>query len=294
MSAPFGWGPAIRSYLSHCQVEKGLAANTLASYERDLARLASHGPGDPTPASMRAYLDSLYAAGLSGRTIARHLTTLRCFFRFLVAEGRLEADPVETIVSPRVGRALPKPLNRKKIAAVSEAPEEGSPRGLRDRAMIELAYASGLRVSELCAVRTADLDLERGLIRVSGKGGKQRLVPVGTAALRAAAEYLRGGRGAILKGRSSPYLFVTSRGGAMTRQGFWKLLRAYGVRAGGAEGLSPHKLRHSFATHLLEGGADLRSVQTMLGHADISTTQIYTQVAESRLRKTIEEFHPRG
>jgi integrase/recombinase XerD len=294
MSAPFGWGPAIRSYLSHCQVEKGLAANTLASYERDLARLASHGPGDPTPASMRAYLDSLYAAGLSGRTIARHLTTLRCFFRFLVAEGRLEADPVETIVSPRVGRALPKPLNRRKIAAISESPEENSPRGLRDRAMIELAYASGLRVSELCAVRTADLDLERGLIRVSGKGGKQRLVPVGTAALRAAAEYLRGGRGAILKGRSSQYLFVTSRGGAMTRQGFWKLLRAYGVRAGGAEGLSPHKLRHSFATHLLEGGADLRSVQTMLGHADISTTQIYTQVAESRLRKTIEEFHPRG
>lgn len=294
MSAPFGWGPAIRSYLSHCQVEKGLAANTLTSYERDLARLASHGPRYPTPESMRAYLDSLYAAGLSGRTIARHLTTLRCFFRFLVAEGRLEADPVETIVSPRVGRALPKPLNRNKIAAISGAPEEGSPRGLRDRAMIELAYASGLRVSELCAVRTADLDLERGLIRVSGKGGKQRLVPVGTAALRAAADYLRSGRGAILKGRSSPYLFVTARGGAMTRQGFWKLLRAYGLRAGGAEGLSPHQLRHSFATHLLEGGADLRSVQTMLGHADISTTQIYTQVAESRLRTTIEKFHPRG
>jgi integrase/recombinase XerD len=292
-SAPFRWGPAIRSYLSYCQVEKGLSANTLASYERDLQRIAKQGP-DPSPEAVRAYLDSLYAAGLASRSIARHLTTLRCFFRFLVAEGRLEVDPAEAVVSPRGGRALPKTVNRQNLAAITGSPDPQSPRGQRDRAMIELAYASGLRVSELCAVRTADLDLDRGLIRVTGKGGKQRLVPVGGEARRAAAEYLRGGRRALLKDRASAYFFVTARGGAMTRQGFWKLLRAHGLRAGVGEGVSPHKLRHSFATHLLEGGADLRSLQTMLGHADISTTQIYTHVAESRLKKTIEKFHPRG
>lgn len=293
-SAPFRWGPAIRWFLSYCQVEKGLAANTLASYGRDLERIASHGPANPTPAAVRGYLDSLYAAGLSARSIARHLTTLRCFFRFLVAEGRLDADPTEAMLSPRTGRALPKPLNRKTIAAISESSGPVSPRGLRDRAMIELAYASGLRVSELCGVRTSDLDLERGIIRVMGKGGKQRLTPVGGEARRAATEYLQAGRGALLNGRASAYLFVTSRGGKMTRQGFWKLLRNRGRHAGIDAGLSPHQLRHSFATHLLEGGADLRSLQTMLGHADISTTQIYTRVTESRLKKTIEEFHPRG
>jgi integrase/recombinase XerD len=294
MSAPFRWEPAIRSYLSYCRVEKGLAPNTLASYERDLARMAGHSPGPPTPDAVRAYLDSLYAAGLRSRSIARHLATLRGFFRFLAAEGRLETDPAETVVAPRTGRNLPKPVPRNDIAAVVDSPDPASPRGLRDRAMIELAYASGLRVSELCAVRTHDVDLERGLIRVTGKGGRQRLVPVGSTAAAAIAAYVRLGRAALLKGRASAFLFVTPRGGAMTRQGFWKLLRAHGRKAGAAQGLSPHKLRHSFATHLLEGGADLRSVQLMLGHADISTTQIYTQVAESRLKKTIEQFHPRG
>jgi integrase/recombinase XerD len=294
MSAPFRWGPAVRSFLSYCQVEKGLSANTLASYERDLNRIASTNPPAPSPELVRAHLDCLFAAGLSSRTIARHLTTLRCFFGFLVSEGRIDADPAELIVAPRTGRALPKPVNRKNIAALAESPDTSSPRGLRDRAMIELLYASGLRVTELCSVRVSDLDRERGLIRVTGKGNKQRLVPVGTVALEAIGGYLESGRSALLGGKASPHLFVTSRGAKMTRQGFWKALRTHGLRAGVREGLSPHKLRHSFATHLLEGGADLRSVQTMLGHADISTTQIYTQVAESRLKKTIEEFHPRG
>lgn len=294
MTGPFRWEPAIHVFLSHCRVEKGLSQNTLFAYERDLVAFASGSPAAASPEVLRNHLDSLYSSGLSSRTVARHLTALRCFFRFLVSEGQLDADPTETIVSPRIGRSLPKPLNRKNVAAVSASPDAAGPRGLRDRAMIELLYASGLRVSELCGVRVSDLDMQRGLIRVTGKGNKQRIVPVGRAALDAATRYLESGRAAILKERASPYLFVTARGGKLTRQGFWKALGLHGRRAGIFEGLSPHKLRHSFATHLLEGGADLRSVQTMLGHADIATTQVYTQVAESRLRRTIEEFHPRG
>ncbi len=294
MSAPFRWGPAIRSFLSFCRVEKGLSENTLLSYELDLTRFAAGQAVDGTPETVRRHIDNLYAAGLSGRTVARHLTSLRAFFRFLVAEGRLDADPTELIPSPRMGRVLPKVLSQKKVEAVSASPEPASPRGLRDRAMIELLYASGLRVTELVGLRLGELDQARGVVRVTGKGNKQRLVPVGRSALEAIAAYLTGGRQTLLKERASPYLFVTARGTKMTRQGFWKGLGTHGKRAGIFDGLSPHKLRHSFATHLLEGGADLRSVQAMLGHADISTTQIYTHVLESRLKKTIEEHHPRG
>ncbi len=298
MAASFARGSAIRSFLSFCRVEKGLSANTLESYGSDLERygrwLSSSGQNGVGEETVRAYLDTLYADGLASRTIARHLTTLRNFYRFLVAEGTLKADPTELVIAPRTGVSLPKAFSQKDIDAVAQAPEPASARGLRDRAMIELLYASGLRVSELCAMKMSDLDTARGIIRVTGKGNKQRLVPVGRTALSAIQEYLGAARQELLKERATPYLFVTSRGTRMTRQGFWKALSLYSRRAGVWQGLSPHKVRHSFATHLLEGGADLRSVQTMLGHADISTTQIYTHVARSRLKKTLEDHHPRG
>ena len=196
--------------------------------------------------------------------------------------------------TPKQWKTIPKFLNLSQIEKLLQAPDMSSPTGIRDRAMLELLYATGLRVSELCRVAVSDLNLEMGVIRTTGKGNKQRLVPVGRSAVEAVRQYLETARGRILKGRGSRYLFVTARGGAMTRQAFWKLLAGHGRRAGIFRNLTPHVLRHSFATHLLEGGADLRSVQTMLGHADISTTQIYTHVMRSRLRKTLDDHHPRA
>lgn len=298
MNAPVSVGPSIRSFISFCRIEKGLAANSLESYGRDLHRfedwIGSSVPVPESPEKLRLYLDFLYLHGLTGRSVARHLTTLRNFYRFLLAEGKISADPTTLIPSPRQGRSLPKVLNRQQIDSISETPDPDSPRGLRDRAMIELIYSSGLRVTELCQVQITDLDRERGILRVTGKGNKQRLVPVGSSALSILNQYLDGARQSILKQKASSYLFVTSRGTRMTRQGFSKALKVYGRGAGVFQGISPHKLRHSFATHLLEGGADLRSVQTLLGHADISTTQIYTHVTQSRLKNMLEKHHPRA
>jgi integrase/recombinase XerD len=289
----------IRAFLDHCRIEKALAANSVSSYRRDLARytaytLKNKGDGLPNASSVRAYLDSLYEAGLASSTIARHLTALRTFCLFLQREGELASDPVGTIPLPRQPRRLPKRLSQEEVERLTAAPDLSTPRGLRDRAMLELLYASGPRVSELCHVELRHLDLDMGLVRVMGKGSKQRLVPFGPPAAAALRAYLEAGRGALLKGRPSPYLFVTSRGGAMSRQTFWNLIRRCGLQAGIAQKLTPHLVRHTFATHLLEGGADLRSVQTMLGHADISTTQIYTHVLPERLRSLVERHHPRG
>lgn len=280
-------------------MEKGLAANTLDAYARDLARLSvvcgSETPPEfATPTRVREYLDSLYRAGLDGRSVTRHLTTLRNFFAFLLAERRIASDPTEHVRAPRQWHRIPRFLNRGQVEALLQAPDDSRPVGLRDRAMLELLYATGLRVSELCRVALADFNRDLGVLRTVGKGNKQRLVPVGRSAIRAVERYLESGRPAILKNRASRYLFVTARGGCLTRQAFWKLLAAHGRRAGLFRGLTPHVLRHTFATHLLEGGADLRSVQTMLGHADIATTQIYTHVMRSRLRKTLDEHHPRA
>lgn len=298
MSAPLTIAPAIRSFLSFCRIEKGLAANSLENYGRDLAKFEGWlGSGENTPESadkIRDYIDFLYGSGLSSRSIARHLTTLRNFYRFLLTENRVASDPTALITAPRQWRSLPKVLNRSGIDSLSTTPDADAPRGIRDRAMIELVYSSGLRVSELCSLQIPDLDRDRGIVRITGKGNKQRLVPVGSEALKAVETYLNRARPAILKERASPYLFVTARGTKMTRQGFFKVLKAHGKQAGIYKDLSPHKLRHSFATHLLEGGADLRSVQTLLGHADISTTQIYTHVAQSRLRNMLEKHHPRA
>jgi integrase/recombinase XerD len=243
---------------------------------------------------VRRHIDSLYRAKLASRSISRHLTTIRNLYRFLQEKGQIDSDPTQNLAAPKQWHSLPKFLNKKQIDDLMTAPDPAKPQGLRDRAMLEFLYATGLRVSELCHARVSDLDPNMGFVRVVGKGNKHRLVPVGKSALQAVEHYLTSGRPRLLKNRPSPYLFVTNRGGAMTRQAFWKLLAGYGKKAGMFRDLTPHVLRHTFATHLLEGGADLRSVQTMLGHADISTTQIYTHVMRSRLRKTVDEHHPRA
>lgn len=289
--------PSIQAYLNFCRVEKGLAANSLHSYQLDLKRL-SETAGKPVTeiqaADLSGYVESLYGAGLSARSIARHITTLRNFYRFLIQEGELVEDPTEFLKQPRQWSTLPKYLNRDELDRLIAAPSVEKSTGLRDRAMLELLYATGLRVSELCRLTLAAVEREMGVLRVTGKGNKQRMVPFGEAAGNALDQYLGNARSRLLKGRASRYLFVTARGGAMTRQSFWKLLRGYGLKAGIKRTLTPHVIRHSFATHLVEGGADLRSVQIMLGHADISTTQVYTHVAQRRLREVIEQHHPRA
>lgn len=287
------------SFLDYCRIEKGLSANSIEAYRRDLARFSAHWPvGMPaselTAEHFRQYVGALYSSGLTSRSIARHLTTLRNFCAFLLREGRLRKDPMALVSLPRQWKTLPKYLNLSEINRLLSAPDPATPVGARDRAMLELLFAAGLRVSELCQLQLADFNGDMGVVRVTGKGDRQRLVPVGRPAVAAVTGYCEGARRQLLRGRASKYLFVTSRGGCLTRQAFWKLLAGHGRRAGIWQRLSPHVLRHSFATHLLEGGADLRSVQTMLGHADISTTQIYTHVMRSRLRTTLDQHHPRA
>jgi integrase/recombinase XerD len=292
---------AIRSFLDFCRIEKGLASNSVESYRRDLQKLQSFaneqpGVGEVIPDEqlLGAFIDSLYRSGLKARSIARHITTLRNFYRFLLTEKVIDTDPAAFLALPKQWSNLPKLLNQQDLERLFAAPDQSKPTGIRDRAMLQLLYASGLRVSELCSIGVSDVDSNLGVVRVLGKGNKQRLVPVGKVALAAIADYLTSGRPTLLKGKASGYLFVTARGGKMTRQGFWKLLGELGRRAGIFHDLSPHVIRHSFATHLLEGGADLRSVQTMLGHADISTTQVYTHVMRPRLRQVFEQHHPRA
>jgi integrase/recombinase XerD len=287
----------IRAFLNFCRVEKGLARNSIDSYHIDLNRFCERvqvPAGDVQAADLSRYVESLYAEGLSARSIARHVTTLRNFFRFLMQEGEVTSDPTEFLVPPKLWATIPKYLNREEIERLIAAPPADKPVGLRDRAMLELLYATGLRVSELCKLEISAVEREMGILRVTGKGNKQRLVPFGEAAGQALDQYLREGRPGLLKGRASRYLFVTARGGSLARQSFWKLLRGYGLKAGIKRALTPHVIRHSFATHLVEGGADLRSVQIMLGHADISTTQVYTHVAQRRLRQIIDQHHPRA
>ena len=284
------------AFLHFCRIEKGLSDNSLQAYSTDLSKFVAFlgDAGLPGLDGLRAYVDHLHRSGMANRSIARHLTTLRNFYGYLLREGRIEGDPTEHLRSPRQWQTIPKFLNLEDINKLVRAIDTTRPTGLRDRAMVELLFATGLRVSELCRVGVADLDQSLGVIRTLGKGNKQRLVPVGKEALRAVSEFVERGRPALLKGRASRFLFITARGGAMTRQGFNKLLDVWGKKAGIFHGLTPHVLRHSFATHLLEGGADLRSVQVMLGHADISTTQIYTHVMRSRLRDTVQKYHPRA
>ncbi len=286
------------AFLAFCRLEKGLARNTLDAYRRDLddftAFCEEHSPGETGVAAVQQYLDRLYRDSLSPRSIARKLTTLRNLYDFLHREGRIASDPVHLLPLPRQQASLPKFLTVAQVDALLEAPNLATPRGQRDFAMLQFLYATGVRVSELCGVELSAANLELGIVRVLGKGRKERMIPLGSQAVRAVRDYVESGRPALLKGRPSRALFVTALGDAMTRQGFWKLLREYGKQVGIWHGLTPHVLRHSFATHLLERGADLRSLQAMLGHADISTTQIYTHVLRERLRTVFDEHHPRA
>ncbi|MFL6415715.1 MAG: site-specific tyrosine recombinase XerD [Bryobacteraceae bacterium] len=285
------------AYLHFCQTEKGLSRNTLDAYRRDLQHLERFLGGTTLDTvdlpTLRNYLDHLRESGLSNRSIARQVTVIKGLFSFLLDENLLLSNPAELLLAPKLGAPLPKLLGAARLNSLMQAPELDKSTGVRDRAMISLLYATGIRVSELVGLRVSDLDEDEGVLRVVGKGDKQRLVPVGREALAAVGAYRRDERPVLLKGRASPFLFVTARGTGMTRQGFWKLLRIHGKSAGIFHALSPHVLRHTFATHLLEGGADLRSVQLMLGHADLGTTQIYTHVMQSRLRETVDRHHPR-
>jgi integrase/recombinase XerD len=291
---------AIDAYLDHLQVERRLAGLTIESYSHDLAALARFAEASHLKIEqlsrhdLEAFVRDLMSAGLSPRSTARAVACVRGFYRFLVLDRRLDASPADDLRAPRAWPALPRFLSLDEVERLLAAPDVSTPLGLRDRALIELLYATGLRVSELVGLRGADLNLDAGYLTCTGKGDKQRLVPVGDQAAAWIRRYLADARPHLLAGRSSPRLFVNARGGSLSRVGFWKVLKGHGIRAGLPRGLSPHVLRHSFATHLLDRGADLRAIQMMLGHADLSTTQIYTHVLDARMRAVYERFHPRA
>ena len=294
--------PLIDAYLTHLTVERRLAANSLESYARDLNQLARFAAGHGRPVEtlerqdLERFVRELMAAGRSPRSVAREVACVRGFYRFLVVDGRLTSSPATDVRPPRAWQVLPTYLSVAEVDTLITQPDVSTPRGLRDRALIELLYATGLRVSELMGLRPADLNLEASFLTCTGKGDKQRLVPIGDEAARWMGRYLREGRKTLLGRRTSPRVFVNARGGGagLTRVGFWKILKAYARQAGLKTRLSPHTLRHSFATHLLERGADLRAIQMMLGHADLSTTQIYTHVLEHRMRAVYDACHPRA
>jgi integrase/recombinase XerD len=295
----------IDSYLDHLRVERRLAAHTLESYARDLRALsrfaASRKAGIDAldRRALEAFVRQQMAEGLSPRTVARTVAGVRGFYRFLVVERHLNASPADDLKAPRAWPALPKFLSLDDVDRLIAAPDVSTPLGLRDRAMIEVLYATGMRVSELVAIRDADLHLDAEYLSCIGKGNKERVIPIGRAATQWIVRYQREARPALVtrggsrKGGAGARLFVNARGGPLSRIGFWKILKGHGLRAGLPGSLSPHMLRHSFATHLLDRGADLRAIQLMLGHADLSTTQIYTHVLEARLRSVYDRFHPR-
>lgn len=292
---------AIEGFIYYLKVERGRAENTLQAYRHDLRRFAAwleerglRSPRDVTHAVIADHLVALDRQGLGLRSIARARTSLRQLFVFLVKEGHLEADPSTLVEAPRFPSPLPTVLTGAQVEAILAAPDPESTLGLRDAAMIELLYATGLRVSELVGLPLAALDPDVGLMKVRGKGNKERLVPIGGRALDLVGRYLERSRPLLDPDRRSPALFVSRRGRPMTRQNFWQRLSSWARQAGVRGKVSPHVLRHSFATHLLENGADLRALQAMLGHADISTTQIYTHVTRARLRALHERHHPRG
>jgi integrase/recombinase XerD len=290
----------IRTFLNCLRVEKGLSDNTIQAYRRDMVKFAAFATSrnlatkDVRRGDVVDFLGSLYRKGLDSRSVARHLVTIRHFFRFSLMEGHVDDDPAATIESPRFRQSLPEFLSVEEVDRLLAQPDTSAIVGMRDRAMIELMYSCGLRVSELCGLRVADLQVEAGCLRCIGKGNKERLVPVGRQALEAVQRYLCGSRPKLLCEGSSPYLFLNQKGRKVDRIAYWKTLGQYGRKAGLRKALTPHMLRHSFATHLLDRGADLRSVQMMLGHSDISTTQIYTHVVEERLKQVYKAHHPRA
>jgi integrase/recombinase XerD len=290
----------IDTYLGYLQDVRRMSPNTISSYARDLGTLAAYADKKGTTVTsldrrdLEAYVRQLMTSGLAPRSVARAIACVRGFYKFLLIEKTIETDPAEDLRAPRAWPALPKYLHLQEVDRLLAQPDVSTPRGVRDKTLIEVLYATGLRVTELLSLKAGDISLDAGYLTCIGKGDKQRIVPLGDSAADWVRRYLAGARPALLKGRKSKWLFVNAKGGGqLSRVGFWKLLRDYGIKAGVARGLSPHVLRHSFATHLLERGADLRAIQMMLGHADLSTTQIYTHVLEARLRTVYDKFHPR-
>jgi len=288
-----------KSFLQYLEVERGLSENTLAAYRRDVdklerfARGKSRKPSELTASDIRNFLRQLHRQGLSHRSIARTLSATKGLYRFAAAEGLVVLDPTEQIESARLPRHLPHYLSLEEVDQLLDAPDTKTPAGVRDRAMLETLYATGLRVSELVSLRLEDIYLDAGYVRCLGKGRKERIVPLGRSAARWIVRYLKKARPQV-SSKSGPWLFPSRLGTRMTRQRFWQILRSCGTKVGIGRSLSPHVVRHSFATHLLERGADLRSLQLMLGHSDIGTTQIYTHVSRERLRRVYDQHHPRA
>ncbi|MGE8000903.1 site-specific tyrosine recombinase XerD [Lysinibacillus sp. NPDC093190] len=294
---------AIEDYIHFIQVERQLSDNTLASYRRDLEnyvnflreveRMSDFRKVERT--TILRHLEQLRMQGKTSRTVARHISSIRSFHQFLLREKRAETDPTVHLEMPIIEQKLPKVLSIEEIEALLAAPNRSKPQGIRDVAMLELLYGSGMRISELIALDLADIHLTMGFVRVFGKGGKERIIPLGKSALSALSTYLDGAR-SQLQGKypKTEAFFINQRGKRLTRQGCWKLMKEHALKAGIQHELTPHTLRHSFATHLVENGADLRAVQEMLGHADISTTQIYTHISKSRLSEVYKQFHPRA
>jgi integrase/recombinase XerD len=292
--------PAVSRFLDAVWLERGLSPNTLAAYRADLTAL-SRWLGErkiPMMGTSRADLQDFIAwrvhAGARPRSTARQLSSFRRFFRYLVREGVVREDPTAQIAMPKIGRSLPKSLTEEEVEALLSAPVVSDPLGNRDRAMLEVLYATGLRVSELVNLRHGQVNLNQGVIRIMGKGNRERLIPLGEEAMRWLTEFFNGARSEILLERQTDYLFPTRRGDRMTRQAFWHIIKRYARKSSISKELSPHTLRHAFATHLLNHGADLRVVQMLLGHSDLSTTQIYTHVARERLKEMHGQHHPRG
>jgi len=292
---------AIHSFLSYLRVEKALSQNTIDAYRRDLEKFCEFATKRGLEKATQIkrgdvvdFLTTLYARKLDARSVARHLVSLRQLFRFLLSEELISEDPVVTVESPKFRQSLPQFLSVEEVDRLLAQPDTSSTLGLRDKAMIELLYSAGLRVSELCSLGVDDLHVDSGSLRCVGKGNKERLVPVGKSALAVLQLYIQKARPKILGEHCSKYLFINRKGTKLDRIGFWRTLGLYGRKARLRKALKPHMLRHSFATHLLDRGADLRSVQMMLGHSDISTTQIYTHVVEERLKQVYKAHHPRA
>jgi integrase/recombinase XerD len=292
--------PAVARFLDAVWMERGLSSNTLAAYRADLTAL-SRWLGErgiqmsrTTKSDLQDFIAARVEAGARPRSTARQLSSFRRFFRYLVREAVIRDDPTAQIAMPKIGRSLPKSLTEEEVESLLGAPAVSDPLGNRDRTMLEVLYATGLRVSELVNLRYSQVNLNQGVIRIMGKGNRERLIPLGEEAVRWLNEFARSARGEILLERQTDYLFPTRRGDRMTRQAFWHIIKRYARKAGVDRDLSPHTLRHAFATHLLNHGADLRVVQMLLGHSDLSTTQIYTHVARERMKELHQQHHPRG
>lgn len=288
----------LKEYTNFLKIEKRYSSNTVQAYYRDISQFfqfAGEGPVETFDSTkIRSYIMKCLGEGRNSRSTARYLSSLKSFFKFLCEENYLKDNPAEILESPKLWRKLPNIISLDEVEALLACPDPKTLFGIRDKAMLEVLYATGLRVSELISLKSSDVDLQVGFLRSMGKGSKERVVPLGAVAQSAVQDYIDIARRVLLKGNTAHELFITRRGSKMTRQGFWKILKAYALKANIRTNVSPHTLRHAFATHLLERGADLRSVQEMLGHADISTTQIYTHILQDRMRQVHDKFHPRA